>query len=89
MHATDAEDTIRAIERVRRDTRRALHPLWFPNVVVAVFFLGATLIAALATAYWAIGAPLGLFLIVRDAVRYERALLLLAAGLVERAWERA
>jgi hypothetical protein len=80
MHATEAESTLREIERVRRDTRRTLHPLWFANVVTGVFFLGATLVGALAgsaalpIAYWAIGVPLGLTLIVRRDMRHERAL---------------
>lgn len=80
MHASEAEHTVREIERVRRDTRRTLHPVWFANVVTGVFFLGATLVAALAgsaalpNAYWAIGVPVGLALIVRHEIRRERAL---------------
>jgi hypothetical protein len=77
MHVSEAEQTLREVERVRRDTRRSLHPLWFANVVTAVFFLGATLVGALADsstlpiAYWVIGVPAGLAVIVRHDVRNE------------------
>jgi hypothetical protein len=77
MHVSEAENTVRAVERVRRDTRRSLHPLWFANVVVALFFLGATLVGALAgsdalpIAYWAIAGPAALALIVRHDMRNE------------------
>jgi len=80
MQAGEAERTLVDIDRVRRRTRRELHPRWFSNLVVGVFFLGATIVSAVATSptlpavYWAIGVPLGLFLIVRDAIRRERAL---------------
>jgi hypothetical protein len=65
---------------VRRETRRALYQDAVPNLVIGVFFLGATLVAAVASgaalplAYWAIGVPLGLAVIVVNAVRRERAL---------------
>ena len=77
MQAGEAEHTLLEIDRVRRRTRRALHPLWFSNLVVGVFFAGATLTSAVATgpelpvAYLAIGIPLGLALIVRHAMRLE------------------
>ena len=77
---SEAERTLREIERVRHRTRRALHPTWYENLVVGVFFLGATLTAAVSTgrtlplAYWAIGVPLGLALIVAHAMRREQAL---------------
>jgi hypothetical protein len=77
MQASEAELTLQEVERVRRDTRRRLHPLWFANVVVALFFLGATAVAALADsstlaiAYWLIGVPAGLALIIRHDMRNE------------------
>ena len=77
MQVSEAEHTLREVERVRRDTRRSLHPLWFANVVTAVFFLGATLVSAIADssplpiAYWVIGVPVGLGLIVRHDLRNE------------------
>ena len=42
MRASEAEQTLTEIERVRRGTRRDLHPLWYANVVVGAFFLAAT-----------------------------------------------
>ena len=80
MQVNEAERTLQEVARVRRATRRDLHPLWYANVVVGLFFLGATLVAAVATgpalpiAYWAIAGLAGLALIVRDEVRRERAL---------------
>jgi hypothetical protein len=80
MQVSEAERTLQEVARVRRATRRDLHPLWYANLVVGLFFLGATLVAAVATgpalpiAYWAVAAPAGLALIVRDEVRRERAL---------------
>jgi hypothetical protein len=77
---SDAERTLLEIERVRHHTRRTLHPTWYENLVVGLFFLGATLTSAVASgrtlpiAYWAIGVPLGLALIVRHALRREREL---------------
>ena len=76
----DARSTLRELERVRHDTRRALHPTWYDNLVAGTFFLGATAASAfggtssLAAVYWAVGVPLGLGLIVRHALRRERAL---------------
>jgi hypothetical protein len=75
--ATEAEHTLREVERVRRATRRRLHPLWFPNVVVGAFFLGATAVGALADSstlplvYWLVGVPAGLALIIRHDMRNE------------------
>ncbi len=77
---SEAQDTLREIDRVRHDTRRVLHPTWYENLVVGTFFLGATAVAAaggdssLAAVYWTAGVPLGLALIVRRAVQRERAL---------------
>ena len=77
---SEAQDTLREIDRVRHHTRRVLHPTWYENLVVGTFFLGATAAAAfggdssLAAVYWAVGVPLGLALIIRHALRRERAL---------------
>jgi hypothetical protein len=66
MQIGEARQTLLEIDRVRRDTRRDLHPTWFVNVVIGVFFAGATLLALAApddatlnNVYWAIGIPLG------------------------------
>jgi hypothetical protein len=80
METGEAERTLLEIDRVRHRTRRALHARWFSNLVVGVFFLGATLTSAVADSatlplvYWAVGIPLGLAAIVIAAVRRERAL---------------
>ncbi len=79
MQIGEARQTLLEIDRVRRETRRDLHPTWFVNVVIGAFFAGATLLALAApddatlnTVYWAIGIPLGLVLIVRHEARRER-----------------
>jgi hypothetical protein len=78
MQIGDARQTLLEIDRVRRDTRRDLHPIWFSNLVVGAFFAGATILALVADSatvvnlYWAIGIPLGFALIVRFEVRRER-----------------
>jgi hypothetical protein len=80
MATGDAERTLRELDRVRHATRRTLHRQWFANLVVGVFFLGATLAAAVASgpalpiAYWAVGVPLGLALIVAVEARREQAI---------------
>jgi hypothetical protein len=80
MQASEAQQTLSEIERVRRETRRDLHPLGYGNVVAGLFFAGATLCSAVASgpalpiAYWVIGATVGLALIVRHEMRREREL---------------
>ncbi len=80
MQASEAQQTLSEVERVRRETRRDLHPLGYGNVITGLFFAGATLCAAVSSgpalpiAYWAIGIPVGLGLIVRHEMRREREL---------------
>lgn len=81
MQITEAQQTLLDIDRVRRDTRRDLHPTWFVNLVIGVFFAGATVLALVApdsalanTLYWAIGIPAGIALIIRHEARRERAI---------------
>ena len=38
MERQDAERTILEVERVRRDTRHALNPVWFGNLAFGLFF---------------------------------------------------
>jgi hypothetical protein len=78
MQIGEAERTLLEVERVRRDTRRDLHPTWFANLVLGVFFVGATACSLLApsatlpTLWWAVGLPLSLGVIVWREVRRER-----------------
>ena len=80
MKTGEAERTLMEIERVRHRTRRTLHPQWYANVVVGVFFLGAGLVSAVAAGptlprvYLAVGIPAGLALIIRHEMRREREL---------------
>lgn len=81
MQIGDAQRTLREIDRVRRDTRRDLHPTWFVNLVIGVFFAGATVLALAApdsalvnSLYWAIGIPVGVVLIIRHEARREQAI---------------
>lgn len=90
MENTDAERTLSEVDRVRRGTRRALHPIWFSNLATGVFFLGAALLAAVdgggipTAVYWAAGGAATLALIARHEVRGEREL-----GVESRAWDPA
>lgn len=80
MDASEARRALADVDRLRHDTRRRLHPLWFENLVVGVFFLAATLASAVAigpavaAAVWIGGGAAALALIVAHAVRRERAL---------------
>jgi len=80
MQVTDAQRTLREIERVRSETRRDLHPLSYANVVVGLFFLGATVCAlvasgrALPIAYWGIGLTVVFVLVGRHEAQRERAI---------------
>lgn len=84
----DAARTLAEIDRVRRDTRRTLHPIWFSNLVAGVFFAGAGLIIALdpgqtaALIYWIAGGALALVLIARHYAAVER-----ERGLEPRGWD--
>jgi hypothetical protein len=71
MQATDAERVLSEVERVRGRARRDLHSASYPNLVIGVFFLGATACSALAPgaalpiAWWVVGLPMALTLIAR------------------------
>lgn len=88
MDVTEAKRTLVTIDRVRHGTRRAMNPIWFSNVVVGAFFLGAALLAAadaaspVMLAYWVAGWAVALAVIVRHYMRIERAL-----GVESRAWD--
>jgi hypothetical protein len=80
MDHAEAVSTLDEVARVRRSTRRAVHPVWFSNVVAGAFFSGSAAVMALdagegvSLAYWIGAGLLGLALIVRHAVRAEREL---------------
>jgi hypothetical protein len=88
QHREDAERTLEAVERARRDTRQTLHAVWYSNLAVGAFFAGAGALSAfeppdgVALAYWIVGIVLALTLIVRHSVRLEREL-----GVESRAWD--
>jgi len=88
MQRNDVEQTLSEVERVRRSTRRALNPIWYSNLVVGVFFLGAALVSGVVTeggvalAYWVIGGVFGLGLIIRYYVQTEH-----AVGAESRSWD--
>jgi hypothetical protein len=80
MEPSEAERTIIDVERLRRHTRHALNPIWYPNIAFGLFFAGTALAALLdlgaaaTTAYWVLGGLLTLSLVVRHYARVERAL---------------
>lgn len=88
MSHAEAEHTLSEVARVRRSTRRALHPIWFSNVVAGAYFTGAAVFMAVdagravSLTYQIGGAAIGLALIVAYAVRREREL-----GAESRAWD--
>lgn len=90
MEHNDVEQTLSEVERVRHSTRRALHPIWYSNLVAGIFFLGAALVSGVVTegwlglAYWVIGGFLGLGLITRYYMKTER-----AVGAESRSWDAA
>jgi len=90
MSHAEAEHTLSEVARVRDRTRRALHPIWFSNIVVGAYFTGSAAVMALdaglavSLTYQIAGAALGLALIVAYAVRSEREL-----GIESRLWDPA
>ena len=80
MEHAEAARTLDDVARMRRRTRRAVHPVWFSNLVAGAFFTGSAAImavdagTAVALAYWIGGGALGLALIVAYSVRLEREL---------------
>jgi hypothetical protein len=77
---SEAERTIVDVQRLRRSTRHALNPIWYPNIGFGLFFVGTAVVAflelgtAAASAYWIIGGLLTIGLVVRHYARVERAL---------------
>jgi hypothetical protein len=80
MEHAEASRTLDDVARVRRRTRRAVHPVWFSNVVAGAFFAGSAAIMAfdagkwVSLAYWIGAGVLGLGLIAAYSVRLEREL---------------
>jgi len=68
------------VERVRRSTRHALNPIWYPNIAFGLFFAGTAIVAFLGlgatptTIYWVLGGLLAIGLVVRHYARVEQAL---------------
>jgi hypothetical protein len=80
MEPSQAERTILDVDRVRRSTRHALNPIWYPNIAFGVFFAGTALVAfagldgTVATIYWVVGGLVASGLVVRHYARVESAL---------------
>lgn len=79
MDRSEAERTVMDVERVRRGTRHALNPIWYPNIAFGLFFAGTALLAlldagAVTAAYWVVGGLLAMSLVVRYYARLEREL---------------
>jgi hypothetical protein len=80
MEPSEAERTIVDVERIRRSTRHALNPIWFPNIAFGLFFVGTALVAFaglgedVASMYWLAGGLLTISLVVRHYARAEAAL---------------
>jgi hypothetical protein len=86
MHPDQALETIREVERVRKETRRRLSSFWFPLVVFGVLNLLSvpvvwTSFGAAVGLYWVAASAVGFFLIGRHYRRRERDVGLGAAGL--------
>ena len=77
MEPSEAERTILDVERVRRSTRHALNPIWYPNIAFGLFFAGTAILAFLglgdtpALVYWVLGGLLTIGLVVRYYARVE------------------
>ena len=80
MDRSEAERTILDVQRLRRSTRHALNPIWYPNIGFGLFFIGTALVVFLelgttaALAYWVLGGTLTMGLVVRYYARVEEAL---------------
>ena len=61
MEPSEAERTILDVQRLRRSTRHALNPIWFPNIAFGLFFIGTAAVGFLdlantpASLYWVLG----------------------------------
>jgi len=80
MKPQDAERTILEIERVRRETRHALNPIWFGNLAFGLFLAGAAVLAfadagaVVISLYWLLAGAVTLAVVIRFYARHERAL---------------
>ena len=80
MERQDAERTILEVERVRRDTRHALNPVWFGNLAFGLFFAGTVILgiagagADVTSLYWLLAGALTVGVVVRHYARHEREL---------------
>jgi hypothetical protein len=80
MEPQDAERTILEVERVRRDTRHALNPVWFGNLAFGLFLLGTAVLglagagADATSLFWLLAGALTVGVVVRHYARHERAL---------------
>jgi hypothetical protein len=77
---SEAERTILDVRRLRRSTRHALNPIWYPNIGFGLFFIGTALVAfaelgtTAALTYWVLGGLLTMSLVVRYYARVEESL---------------
>ncbi len=80
MDRSEAERTIVDVQRLRRSTRHALNPVWYPNIAFGLFFAGTAVVAFLgfgttaALAYWVLAGLLTLGLVARHYERVEKSL---------------
>jgi hypothetical protein len=80
MDRSEAERTILDVERLRRNTRHALNPVWYPNIAFGLFFIGTAVVVflelgtAAASVYWLAGGLVTIGLVVRFYARVERSL---------------
>ena len=80
MERTEAEQTIVDVERVRRRTRHAMNPIWYPNIAIGLFITGVSVMTfldvdgAVLTAYWVAAGLLTIGLVIRHYARVEQAL---------------
>ena len=80
MDRSEAERTIVDVQRLRRSTRQALNPIWYPNIGFGLFFIGTAVVAFLelgktaALVYWVLGGLLTIGLVVRHYARVEESL---------------
>jgi hypothetical protein len=80
MEPRDAERTILEVERVRRETRHALNPIWFGNLAFGLFLGGAALLAFagagadLNSLFWLLAGAATFAVVIRFYARHERAL---------------
>ena len=80
MGPSEAEQLIVEVERVRRDTRHAMNPIWYPNIVFGLFVIGTALVAlldagrAVNAVYWTVGGLVAMYVVAAFYARVERTL---------------